>query len=130
VIDVAVSHPAYRRALKIAAGNDWIQKPDAGRGWERGSTIPPGFNPAATLPPAEKPETDAVARLPRAVRVAQLRALVEERGEMSKAEAAKAIGLASAGGSFPRILKAAAADGSVISGTGVVKPGPAIAQAA
>jgi len=129
VIDTAVSHPGYRKALKIAEGNGWLSKP-AGRGWERGATKPPGFDPAATPPPAEKPKTDAVTRLPRRVRIERLRALVAERGEVPKADAAKAIGVSSAGGSFLHILRAAVADGSVISGTGVVKPGPAIAQAA
>jgi len=129
VIDVAVSHPGYRKALRIAEGNHWIVKPADGRGWERGSTIPPGFVATA----AEKPEpapaaTDAPARLPRAVRVERLRALVEERGEIPKLEAAKGIGLASAGGSFPRILKSAVAAGHCVSGTNVV--GPASAAAA
>ncbi|MGI8624778.1 MAG: hypothetical protein ACR2NB_15150, partial [Solirubrobacteraceae bacterium] len=57
-----------------------------------------------------------------------LRALIEEHGEMPKAEAAMAIGLTSAKGSFPRILRRAAEAGLVIRGTHVVSPGPNIAQ--
>jgi hypothetical protein len=51
---------------------------------------------------------------------------LQERGEIPKDEAAVAIGLSNAKGSFPRILRRAAAEGLVISATNLVKPGPAL----
>jgi hypothetical protein len=134
VVGAASANANVKAATKIALKNDWIEPRENGRGYERGEIPPPGFD-LTTLPAAEPAdklagEGDALGRLPISVRVERLRALVAERGEVTKAHAAEAIGLRNANGSFIRILKSAVADGHVTSGTNVVGPGPALTQAA
>lgn len=121
----------FRAAVKVAERNGWIFKRPNAKKWERGPNQPPGYvevtQESDEADPAD-PEPDSIGRIPIPVRIERLRALIEERGEMSKVEAASEIGLSSSKGSFPRILRRATQLGLVIPGNHVVKPGPNITQ--